>query len=129
MSSFITARRFGGISLAAALLLGPAVASADSPKFHFADASVLDSNLDLQVVFKESGLGTTVSTANIAVFTNATVTCHCVNGGGQCPNAANKSTKTAEVSKSGIFPVRNGSVSGAIDVPPPVCAPTKTAWP
>jgi len=104
------------------------VAYGDSPKFHFADASVLD-NLDLQVVFKETGLGTTVTSANIAVFTNATVTCHCVNSGGQCPNAANKSTNTAEVSKSGIFPVSNGQTSGAITVQPPVCAPTKTACP
>jgi hypothetical protein len=101
------------------------VAYAISPSFHFANAS-LSPDSDLSVMFKETGLGNSgVSNVNITVTAKATVTCQCVNGGGQCPKAANKSTTSAPVTGGGSFPVRNGSTSGTISVSPPACQEPK----
>lgn len=93
--------------------------------FHFADASVA-SNGDLTVSFKETGLGNLgFSSVTIDVTAEATVTCQCVNSGGNCPKAANKSTSTGLVSGGGNFPVRNGQTTGTISVSPPACAQPK----
>lgn len=107
-----------------AMIAGPA-AYAVNGMFHFADAS-LDSSGDLIVKFKETGLGNTgFSSVDITVTANASVTCQCVNNGGQCPQAANKSTTSAPVTNTGAFPVRNGQTTGTISVSPPACAQPK----
>jgi hypothetical protein len=57
MSISTIAARFAGVSLAAALLLGPGVAWADSPHFISATDSIDKNTGDLSVSFKEAGLG------------------------------------------------------------------------
>jgi hypothetical protein len=87
---------------------------ADSPSFHFANASA--SGLDLSVSFKETGLGTTATAANITVNADATATYLCFNGGGNHPKATNKETVSGPVTGGGNFSVRNGGVTGTITV-------------
>jgi hypothetical protein len=102
------------------------VAYAISPSFHFANATLDPATSDLNVSFKETGLGNSgPSSVDITVTANATVTCQCVNNGGQCPKAANKSTTSAPVTGGGSFPVRNGQTSGTISVSPPACQQPK----
>ena len=103
------------------------VAYAISPSFHFANA-FLDPTIpdQLDVSFKETGLGGTgFSNVDITVTAEATVTCQCVNGGGQCPKAANKSTTSSPVTGGGSFPVSNGNTKGTISVSPPACTQPK----
>jgi hypothetical protein len=101
-----------------ALAFGVSPGMADSPHFLKATAS-LDSSGNLICAFKEAGLGTTVSTANVSCSASASATYACINGGGNHPQAANKETVTAPVTGGGTFPVRNGSVTGSITVAPP----------
>ena len=94
--------------------------------FHFANATLDPTTSDLNVAFKETGLGNLgFSAVDITVTANATVTCQCVNGGGQCPKAANKSTTSAPVTGGGSFRVRNGQTTGTISVSPPACTQPK----
>ena len=109
------------VSAVVCTIAGVAYAAAS---FHFADASV-QSNGDLAVSFKETGLGNLgFSSVTIDVTAEATVTCQCVNKGGKCPSAANKASASGLVSGGGNFPVSNGNTTGTITVHPPVCAPT-----
>ncbi len=112
---------------AAAVSAIASVAYATSPSFHFANAFFDLNNPDqLDVSFKETGLGNTgFSSVDITVTADATVTCQCVNSGGNCPKAANKSTTSAPVSGVGSFPVRNGQTTGTISVSPPACLQPK----
>jgi len=112
---------------AAAVSAIASVAYATSPSFHFANAFFDLNNPDqLDVSFKETGLGNTgFSSVDITVTADATVTCQCVNDGGNCPKAANKSTTSAPVSGVGSFPVRNGQTTGTISVSPPACLQPK----
>ena len=88
---------------------------ADSPSFHYANASA--SGLQLSVSFKESGLGTTATgTAQIAVNADGTAVYQCFNNGGNHPKAGNKETVSGPVTNSGDFPIRNGQVTGTITV-------------
>jgi hypothetical protein len=100
------------------LALSPATARADSPHFNKATAS-LDSAGNLICTFKESGLGTTVTTEHVSCTADAQALYQCWNNGGKHPKAGNKETVTAPVSGGGDFPVRNGSTSGSITVAPP----------
>jgi len=112
-------------AVAVCTMVAGGTAYAVNGMFHFADAS-LDSAGDLIVKFKETGLGNTgFSSVDITVTANASVTCQCVNNGGQCPKAANKSTVSAPVTNTGAFPVRNGQTTGTISVSPPACAQPK----
>lgn len=116
-------RRFGrfGVALLVALVilaLSVSVALADSPHFITATSSISSSG-NLLCSFKEAGLGTTISTANVTCTANSTATYACINGGGNHPKATNKETVTGVVSNSGAFPVRNGQTTGTITVSPP----------
>jgi hypothetical protein len=116
-------RRILLASVAVSTIAG-GVAYAVSGKFHFADAT-LQTNGDLTVAFKETGLGNTgFSSVTIDVTAKGSVVCQCVNNGGNCPNAANKSSASGLVSGSGSFPVSNGNTTGTITVHPPACAQT-----
>jgi hypothetical protein len=99
------------------------VASADNASFHFANASI-DPEGDLLVSFKETGLGNSVSQVGMEVLADVKLTCQCVNRGGQCPSASNKSTISAEVDQQGNFPVRHGQTTGTIEVFRPDCGQT-----
>jgi hypothetical protein len=93
-------------------------ARAQSPHFVGKVTATLTGN-NVQVCFKEAGLGDNVSITYEA-SANATATYVCVNGGGQCPNAANKTTVNGPVSAIGTFSSgKNGSISQCLTFSPP----------
>jgi hypothetical protein len=101
----------------AALAFAPA-AFADSPHFIKASATI-NSSGQLVCSFKEAGLGTTLTTANVSCSADATAVYQCFNNGGNHPKAGNKETVGGPVSNDGQFPVRNGQTTGSITVSPP----------
>ena len=120
--------------LLAMLVMGANAALADSPHFiSEGTASITSSGLYHVSMFKEAGLGNTVSTEKITLSATATATYACINGGGKHPSATNKETVTGAVSFTGNFPVRNGQTTGSISVGPPPpgtfqppCSPPQT---
>jgi hypothetical protein len=90
-----------------------AVASADSANWHYANASI-SSTGDLSVSFKETGLGTTVSTETVTLTADGSASYQCWNNGGKHPKAGNKETVNGPISVPGDFPVRNGQVTGTL---------------
>jgi hypothetical protein len=102
----------------AVMLATAAVALADSPHFIKASATINNSG-QLVCSFKEAGLGTTLTTANISCSADATAVYQCFNNGGNHPKAGNKETVGGPVSNGGAFPVRNGQTTGSITVSPP----------
>jgi hypothetical protein len=109
-----------GIALLFALFLifGFALtAFAQNP--HFVSASASISGANLNVSFKESGLGDNVSITYNATA-DATATYVCVNGGGANPSASNKTTVSGPVSATGTFSSgKNGSISQTLTLSPP----------
>jgi hypothetical protein len=105
-------------AIVATLALGATAALADSPHFIKASATI-NSSGQLVCSFKEAGLGTTLTTANISCAADATATYQCWNNGGKHPQACNKETVGGPVSNGGAFPVRNGQTTGSITVSPP----------
>jgi hypothetical protein len=101
----------------AALAFAPA-AFADSPHFIKASATI-NSSGQLVCSFKEAGLGSTLTTANVSCSADATAVYQCFNNGGNHPQAGNKETVGGPVSNDGTFPVRNGQTTGSITVNPP----------
>jgi len=63
--------------------------------------------MNMVLSFKEAGLG------------NGNITSVCVNPGGQCPNAANKKTVTAERPAEATFRPENGHVTASLMLIPP----------
>jgi hypothetical protein len=98
-----------------ALAFGVSPGMADSPHFLKATAS-LDSSGNLICAFKEAGLGTTASTANVSCSASASATYACINGGGNHPQAANKQTGTAAASFGFSESPVNGRVHAVADV-------------
>jgi len=110
--------------LLAMLVMGANAALADSPHFiSEGTASITSSGLYHVSMFKEAGLGNTVSTEAITLSATATATYACINGGGNHPKASNKQSVTGKVSNTGSFPVRNGSTTGTLAVGPPPAGP------
>jgi len=109
------------LALALALLMAMATAAlADSPNFHFANSSISSSTGALNVSFKETGLGTTVSTEQVTLTVDsATAVYQCFNNGGNHPKAGNKETVQTSLTTTGNFPVRNGQTTGTISAGPP----------
>jgi hypothetical protein len=96
------------------------VVSLSAQHRHFVQASAqLNSDTgQLTVSFKEAGLGESVL-INYTASADATATYHCVNNGGQCPNAANKQTVQGPVSGSGAFASgKNGQVTASLTIDP-----------
>jgi hypothetical protein len=113
MSISTIAARVAGVALAAALLLGPGVAWAQSPHFVKATDAIDSSTGDLSASFKEAGLGggQTVTYTLAADFSG---TCRCVTKSGTCPGAANKFTNVL-VSVPGTFTAtKNGNITGTL---------------
>jgi hypothetical protein len=97
-----------------------APAVADSPNFHFANASVNANTGALDVSFKETGLGNTATTEQVTLTVDtATAVYQCFNNGGNHPKAGNKETVSASLTTTGEFPVRNGQTTGVISAGPP----------
>lgn len=116
-------RRILALLAATAAIVSVAIAapaSADSPNFHYATASVSVTSGELAVAFKETGLGNTTGTEQITLtVATATADYQCFNGGGNHPQAGNKETVSTSLSSTGTFPVRNGQTTGVITVGPP----------
>lgn len=100
-----------------AICLVAGVAWATSPHFVKSNISI-DRVGCLSSSFKEAGLGDNLQ-VEIHLSANATVTWQCVNHGGNCPQASNKTTVVQQVSADGIFSVKNGQVTGNLLVCPP----------
>jgi hypothetical protein len=74
---------------------------------------------DIDVCFKEAGLGNNVR-IDYEASAYAIATYHCVNNGGQCPNAANKVTVEGPVSATGTFSSgQNGQITECLTLEPP----------
>src|SRR5438067_5914252 len=90
---------------------------AQNPHFMRCSSSV-DSNGNLSVSFRIAGLGAGASDT-ITATTTATATWGCLNGGQQCPNAANKFTSSQQLSGDlTVTAGHNGSASGTISLSP-----------
>jgi hypothetical protein len=86
---------------------------------HFISASAQLSGTNLNVSFKESGLGTNQNITYTA-SADATATYVCVNKGGANPSAQNKTTVAGPVSATGTFSSgKNGNVTASLTLSPP----------
>ena len=106
------------VSILMALTLGAQVASAGNP--HFVRVSAERQGDSLLVSFKEAGLG---NEDQVHIVVEATA--HCVNRGGNRPQAENKQS----VSAADDFPVQNGKAQGTLTLTPtfqPRCSPPMT---
>jgi hypothetical protein len=109
------------VSAFAVAALGFATAAtADSPHFLYANASVSSSTGALTVAFKDAGLGTGVSSVKVTLHvTTARATYQCFNNGGKHPQAGNKETVSHSLTVTGNFPVRHGATTGSLSAGPP----------
>jgi len=104
----------------AALVLTAGIAWAVNAHFISVTASI-EQNGDLNVKFKEAGLGTNQN-INYLAEADATVTCQCVTHSGKCPSAANKETSTSHVAQPATFNSgKNGNVTAQITLEVPAC--------
>jgi len=105
--------------IALASFMATTTVRAQNPHFVGTVTATLTRNNDVQVCWKEAGLGSNVSITYDATA-NATATFVCANGGGNCPNAANKTTVNGPVSATGTFSSgKNGSISQCLTFTPP----------
>jgi hypothetical protein len=110
--------RISSIGFAAAVAALSATATADSPHFNSATAS-LGSDGSLTVSFKESGLGSNVSVDYVA-SADAVASYGCVNNGGKNPQASNKRAVTGPVTAPATFSSgKNGSITQSLTLKPP----------
>jgi len=92
---------------------------ADSPHFISTSASGVNSDGTLNACFKIAGLGNN-QTLTVTATADATAVYACRNHGGQCPDAANKSTVTGTVTAQGTFTSgRNGQITACLTLGPP----------
>lgn len=116
---FTTHRKLAVAAMLAALAL---VAWAANPHFLSATAS-LQADGDADVCFRETGLGDNQNINYLASAT-ASATYHCVNNGGKCPNAANKTATSGLVSTPAtISSGKNGSIRACLTLSPPPAQP------
>lgn len=95
------------------------VVFADSAKFDERRTGAKCAGTNLDVNFRETGLGNT-PIVNYLATANATATYACINNGQHNPKAANKRDVNGPVSASGSFPSgKNGAVVGNIILNPP----------
>ena len=110
------------ITLIALLVLATitlTVAVADSANFDERRTGAKCAGNNLDVNFRETGLGNTPSVKYLATA-NATASYACINGGQHNPKAANKRDVNGPVSAPGSFPSsKNGAVVGNITLNPP----------
>ena len=113
------ARRFAVLTAtAAAIAFASAIAWAANPHFIRATAT-LDKVFNLVISFKEAGLGSNQLIHYLA-SANAIATCQCVNHGGKCPAAANKTTESGPVTGEGTFSSdKNGQINASLILSPP----------
>jgi len=99
--------------------LSAQAAFADSPHFINADAGFAGSSANLDVTWKEAGLGDNQLIHYVA-SADGTATYACINGGENHPKASNKETVNGPVTASGDFSSgKNGSINGKLTLSPP----------
>lgn len=114
-----TTSRLITVLVAAAGSLGLASGPALAANPHFVSLSATPSGSDLDVSFKEAGLGGG-SQQTIRAAADYSAVFQCVNGGGKNPSAANKSIETGSAAVSGLFRAdRNGNVVGSLKLSAP----------
>lgn len=105
-----------------ALVCAAGTGWADNPHFTKATSELTEDG-SLTVSWKEAGLGDNQLISYVATA-NATATYNCVNNGGQCPNAANKTTVSGPVSAAGTFASgRNGQITQSLTIAAPAPDP------
>lgn len=114
-----TSTRLLTVVVAAAASIGLVAGPALAANPHFVSVTATASGTDLNVSFKEAGLGGG-SQQNIRAEADYTAVFQCINGGGKNPSAANKSTETGSTATSGVFRAdRNGNVVGSLKLSAP----------
>jgi hypothetical protein len=114
-------RRFGSACALAITLLALTVttAFAAAPHFISASAAFAGSGPNLDVSFKEAGLGDNLLITYVATA-DGTAVYACINGGGNHPKASNKETVSGPVSATGTFSSgKNGTISQSLTLHPP----------
>jgi hypothetical protein len=104
------------LGILAALALAGTIASADSIQCKSCNVAVNSNNGNLVVTYDVSGLGNTAF-AQWVITASVSGHARCKNGGGNCPEAANKFGPT-DLQTTGTFSVRNGRARGSISVAP-----------
>src|SRR5215475_15137272 len=110
--------RIALVIVAALICAGGITRAAQSPHFvGKVTTTLVDGNA--VVSWKEAGLGNNQLITYVA-SADATATYNCVNGGGQCPNAANKVTVSGPVTATGTFSSGdNGQITQSLTLEPP----------
>jgi hypothetical protein len=92
---------------------------AQAVSLHFVRADAQVSGANLNVNFKEAGLGTNQQITYVA-SADASATFVCVNKGGGNPSASNKTTVSGPVTATGTFSSgKNGQVTASLTLTPP----------
>jgi len=119
MKESLAQRRTALLALAA-LMCTVVISLAASPHFVGRVTATIDPGTgNLTVSWKEAGLGNNQN-INYLATADATATYVCVNNGGQCPDAANKTTVQGPVSAPGTFNSgKNGTISASLTIEPP----------
>jgi hypothetical protein len=104
-----------GALAVAALALAPAAVAASPHYIKGPDVTVGTNSLT--VSFKAAGLGNTTTSVGFTLSGTANVTSQCFTRSGNPVNGVPKH-ETVNVDTSDTFPVRNGSVTGALTVSP-----------
>jgi hypothetical protein len=103
----------------ATLAIAVPAALADSPHFLSSSFAINSSTGNLECSFKEAGLGTTATSADIScTAATSSAVYQCFNNGGQHPKAGNKETVGGLVTNTQTFPIRNGQTTGTVIVGP-----------
>jgi hypothetical protein len=112
-------KRFITLIAMLVMLASTSFVFADSPHFIKASASFSGNSANLDVSWKEAGLGNNQLITYVA-SANASATYACINGGGNHPKAANKETVNGPVTASGQFSSgKNGQIEGTLTISPP----------
>jgi hypothetical protein len=105
---------------AVVLALGVFTQSAYAANPHFINTSAsLANNGNLQVNFKEAGLGTNQN-VDLVASADGTADYACINKGGKNPSASNKETVSGPVAAGGTFSSgQNGQINSSLTLQPP----------
>lgn len=119
----IFTRRGKFFTLFAVLMLAAGIVWAVNPHFIFVKSSLQEDG-DLDVAFKEAGLGDNLN-INYLAEADVTTICQCVNNSGNCPQASNKVTSTSHEAQPATFNSgKNGQINQTITLHAPPCPPS-----
>ncbi|WP_211609263.1 hypothetical protein [Halogranum amylolyticum] len=109
----------GAVTIAGGLLATSQPVAAANPHFIRCSARGPDNAGNLEVVWKEAGLGDNQN-IDYEASANATAVYACINRGGKYPQATNKESFEGSVSATGTFSSgKNGQINGSLTLMPP----------